>query len=377
MEMNRQYATLSHIMPIVSAVAFLFGSYTIPGHEQAFAAWYMRVVAGLYMVWFLVGLTIKRPGELSAVVHYTVDELAPLGLFFVNEQIAHYLPVVLLIHFIHLVAAVQQRLVIARRLLIFLSCLLALSCFLLPLVHRLPDMYLNMIINFSIFLVVRGMATTQFHRDMVLRGMLDRLELLQLNNRQLEHDLRGLLHQLGSDSTPEQVRELGLLDRLQRAAELTNIHERQEIPIKQIAAKALGCVGADGVTVIGEGGGLVCTNLSQVAYLVGEFIENARQAGARRIELVQQEGTLTVGDDGGGFNPTDIREGFSTRPGGSGKTLAVILPGLSRLHGFTYEISSGAQGTRITLRFPAGEEIGMAQLTDDAVQRATGMGKGS
>jgi signal transduction histidine kinase len=86
--------------------------------------------------------------------------------------------------------------------------------------------------------------------------------------------------------------------------------------------------------------------------LIENLIQNAVGAHATTVSLRAGDHTLTIHDDGDGFDTATIAEGRSTTHG-SGKTLAVVLPQLAALYGIGFDIESAhGRGTTVTLRFP-------------------------
>jgi len=90
------------------------------------------------------------------------------------------------------------------------------------------------------------------------------------------------------------------------------------------------------------------------------LIENARNAGAGRIELTVAPGCLRVRDDGSGIAeqmlPRIFEPRFSTNTSGSGLGLGIVRR-LVESWGGTVEVESAVgRGTSVTVRMAAAEQ---------------------
>ncbi|MBK6421452.1 MAG: hypothetical protein IPF77_04380 [Gemmatimonadetes bacterium] len=111
------------------------------------------------------------------------------------------------------------------------------------------------------------------------------------------------------------------------------------------------------VEVAGVSGATVPARRDEVKEVLGNLVENARGAGARRVVLVIDLDGFSVDDDGHGI-PADLlprifEPRFSTTTSGAGLGLAIVRR-LVEGWGATVRVASApGQGTRVEVRWPA------------------------
>lgn len=204
--------------------------------------------------------------------------------------------------------------------------------------------------------------------------------------RQVAHEIKnpltpmrlGLQHlrRLGADGRPdlpEQVDatverllvEIGRLDRIARSfarfgSPQSGAHESlagvdlHEVAVEIAELFTLGGEGPE-VRLLGEGGAVVSARREELVQVLLNLVDNARHAGATRIDLEIEAGVLRVVDDGQGmpaeqlgriFEPT-----FSTTTSGTGLGLAIVRRMVEGWGGDISVASTEGVGTSFTIRF--------------------------
>jgi two-component system nitrogen regulation sensor histidine kinase NtrY len=106
-----------------------------------------------------------------------------------------------------------------------------------------------------------------------------------------------------------------------------------------------------------EGPATGAARADEVKEVVVNLLENARNAGARRVLVTVRSGEIAVADDGRGIEPELLprifEPRFSTTTSGSGLGLAIVKR-LVESWGGTIEVESETgRGTRIVVRLPS------------------------
>ncbi len=112
------------------------------------------------------------------------------------------------------------------------------------------------------------------------------------------------------------------------------------------------------VEVVGDAGAVVPARRDEVKEVLGNLVENARNAGARRITLEVGRGSLRVRDDGRGI-PADqlprlFEPRFSSTTSGSGLGLAIVRRLVEGWGAAVAVDSTPGLGTAVTVSWPAG-----------------------
>jgi len=112
--------------------------------------------------------------------------------------------------------------------------------------------------------------------------------------------------------------------------------------------------------MVGDAGPPVLARKDEVKEVLVNLLENARNAGARRIVVRVTDGgsRVTVEDDGGGIPaeslPRVFEPSFSTTSSGSGLGLAIAKRLVESWGGGIELTSTPGRGTTVAIRFKAG-----------------------
>ena len=159
--------------------------------------------------------------------------------------------------------------------------------------------------------------------------------------------------------------EIERLDTIARAFSRFGLPGDLAAPLEQVdLAAAVQDVAAfyrlaeDGVAieVASAGAMAVPARLDEAKEVLGNLLENARQAGARRVVIRVEPGRMELADDGRGIPaeslPRVFEPRFSTTTSGSGLGLAIVRR-LVESWGATVVVASlPGQGTRVTIAWP-------------------------
>ncbi len=191
---------------------------------------------------------------------------------------------------------------------------------------------------------------------------------IRLGMQHLRRVARERPQTLGATLDETTTRILGEIDRLDTIARAFSRFglpgaEGAPLEVVDLAATArevaaLYRITSDGVMVAVEeaGAGVVAARKDEVKEVLGNLIENARNAGARRIVLRSGPLRLVVQDDGAGIAPDLLprifEPRFSTNTSGSGLGLAIVRR-LVEGWGATVVVSSEVgRGATVTLAWP-------------------------
>lgn len=208
--------------------------------------------------------------------------------------------------------------------------------------------------------------------------------------RQVAHEIKnpltpmrlGLQHlrRLGADARPDLAEQtaitaqrlLGEIDRLDRIARSFARYgsppEREAGPLEALdlagicreVAQLYALAAVEPIVEVEErDGSAVLARHEELLQVLLNLLDNARQAGARRVSLQVSGAALAIADDGGGipadqlgriFEPT-----FSTTTSGTGLGLAIVRRLVEGWAGEVFVTSAPGEGTTFTIRFrPAG-----------------------
>jgi signal transduction histidine kinase len=111
------------------------------------------------------------------------------------------------------------------------------------------------------------------------------------------------------------------------------------------------------IEVVGEGPRLVAARKEELAQVLLNLLDNARQAGASKVRLLIGDSLLRVEDDGQGV-PADqlgriFEPSFSTNTSGTGLGLAIVRRLIEGWGGRIEVASTPLRGATFTIRFPA------------------------
>jgi signal transduction histidine kinase len=156
--------------------------------------------------------------------------------------------------------------------------------------------------------------------------------------------------------------EIDRLDTIARAFSRFGLPTGENAPLEPVDLLAvvrevaeLYRMAGDGIRIVVQGGGTAIrpSRRDELKEVLGNLLENARNAGARNIVLGVESDSLTVTDDGGGI-PADLlprifEPRFSTTTSGSGLGLAIVRR-LVESWGARVEVRSGpAKGTTVVI----------------------------
>jgi nitrogen fixation/metabolism regulation signal transduction histidine kinase len=172
------------------------------------------------------------------------------------------------------------------------------------------------------------------------------------------------LDQTLDDTTERILSEIDRLDTIARAFSRFGLPASAAPPLETVDVTAaarevatLYRLTADGTAVEVEGAGVasVPARRDEVKEVLGNLLENARNAGARRVVIRVGPASVTVVDDGSGIPaellPRIFEPRFSTTTSGSGLGLAIVRR-LVEGWGARVEVSSApGQGTTVSIRW--------------------------
>jgi signal transduction histidine kinase len=111
------------------------------------------------------------------------------------------------------------------------------------------------------------------------------------------------------------------------------------------------------VELVSEPPAFGAARADEVKEVVVNLLENARNAGARRVEVRVAPGVIRVSDDGSGIEPDLLprifEPRFSTTTSGSGLGLAIVKRLVEGWGGSIEVESETERGTTIVVRLPA------------------------
>ncbi|HWA57595.1 MAG TPA: ATP-binding protein [Gemmatimonadales bacterium] len=184
--------------------------------------------------------------------------------------------------------------------------------------------------------------------------------------RRVRRDRPEQFEQILDETSTRILSEIDRLDTIARAFSRFGLPGNEQVPLESvdIGAVAREVVGlyrltADGVTLDVEGTESVRlpARKDEVKEVMGNLLENARNAGARRIVMRIGPRSLALHDDGHGIPaellPRIFEPRFSTTTSGSGLGLAIVRR-LVESWGAQVEVQSeAAHGTTVTVEWPA------------------------
>ncbi|MFN8645232.1 MAG: ATP-binding protein [Gemmatimonadales bacterium] len=167
------------------------------------------------------------------------------------------------------------------------------------------------------------------------------------------------------ETTTRILAEIDRLDTIARAfsrfglpGNLSGPLEAVELVATAHEVAALYRLGEDGgtVDVTGVSGATVPARRDEVKEVLGNLVENARGAGARRVRLEVEADGFVVDDDGRGIPaellPRIFEPRFSTTTSGSGLGLAIVRRLVEGWGASVTVASTPDRGTRVSVRWP-------------------------
>jgi signal transduction histidine kinase len=186
--------------------------------------------------------------------------------------------------------------------------------------------------------------------------------------RRVRRDPPEQFNQILEDTSSRILSEIDRLDTIARAFSRFGLPGAEQAPLEDVDIAAVARevadlyrLTADGVslTVNGAPADRRLARLDEVKEVLGNLLENARTAGARRITIQVTSTGLAVVDDGRGVSadllPRIFEPRFSTTTSGSGLGLPIVRR-LVEGWGARVEVTSEVgQGTTVSLHWPDGE----------------------
>jgi nitrogen fixation/metabolism regulation signal transduction histidine kinase len=173
---------------------------------------------------------------------------------------------------------------------------------------------------------------------------------------------------LVEETTQRLLNEIDRLDRIARSfARYGTPPAGEAAPLESIDLRAVGdeiaglyqlSAERPTIEVVGEGPRIVSARREELAQVLLNLLDNARQAGASRVRLLIGDSLLIVEDDGQGV-PADqlgriFEPSFSTNTSGTGLGLAIVRRLVEGWGGSIEVASTPSVGATFTIRFPVG-----------------------
>jgi signal transduction histidine kinase len=183
--------------------------------------------------------------------------------------------------------------------------------------------------------------------------------------RRVHHDGRTPIGPVLEETTRRILSEIDRLDRIARSFSRFGVPASERGPMEAVKLTSvvrdvaeLYRLGPEGAEIAVETSGAVpvAARADEVKEALVNLLENARNAGARVVDVTVGPGRIEVADDGSGI-PTELlprifEPRFSTTTSGSGLGLAIVRRLVEGWGGRIEVASEAGQGTRIAVHLP-------------------------